>query len=93
MAAKNWHSIAETEEVDAMAQILSKNVNDALDECAPVKSFKIRPAYIPGLQTETKSAMKQRDAARRDIKNTTGEKWILLLFNIIKILNKFKIFH
>ena len=53
-------------------------VTNALDECAPIKTFTSRPGYIAGLSEETKSTMKQRDKARADLKKSTGEKWILL---------------
>ena len=44
LAEQNWEALCETEDVDIMATTLSKNVNAALDICAPVKTFKIRPA-------------------------------------------------
>ena len=59
LAEQNWESLCETEDVDIMATTLSKNVNAALDICAPVKTFKIRPAFIPGLKPDTKSLWKK----------------------------------
>ena len=63
-----------------MAITLSNNVNAALDICAPVKTFKISPAFVPGLKPETKSIMVERDRARGEIKTKTtpGEKHIML---------------
>ena len=59
LAEQNWEALCETEDVDIMATTLSKNVNAALDICAPVKTFKIRPAFIPGLKPDTKSLWKK----------------------------------
>ena len=53
-------------------------VNSALDDCAPIKTFISRPGYITGLTQETKTTMNARGKARAEMKNSTGEKWILL---------------
>ena len=78
LAEQNREVLGETEDVDFMATTLSNNVNSALGVCALVKTFRIRPAFIPGLQPETKSVMELRDKARREINPPLVKKLILL---------------
>ena len=40
LAAQNWEALGITNDVDKMAVALSNNVNAALDNCAPIKTFK-----------------------------------------------------
>ena len=42
LTKKNWVIINECTEVDDMVEIFNKNIEDALDEVAPVKTFSIR---------------------------------------------------
>ena len=58
--------------VNEMASLFSNMVNEALDECAPLKSFILRSTYVPGIYTETKNLMSQQDKARQELKQTTG---------------------
>ena len=78
LAEQNREVLGETVDVDFMATTLSNNVNSALGVCALVKTFRIRPAFIPGLQPETKSVMELRDKARREINPPLVKKMILL---------------
>lgn len=74
---KNWESLGMTEDPNKMAELFTELVNEALDECAPLKSFKIKPGYKHGLTEEAKRLMKERDAARSQLKRSPGEKKIL----------------
>jgi hypothetical protein len=63
LAMQNWEALVETEDADLMARTLSKNVNAALDICAPIKTYKIRPAFVTGLSQHTRNIMEERDKA------------------------------
>ena len=52
-----------------MVEIFNKNIEEALDEVAPVKTFIIRSQYKFGLSDDTKKLMHDRDVTRGSIKN------------------------
>jgi hypothetical protein len=43
-------------------------INEALNEIAPIKTFKFRSSYKFGLSVATKELMKNRDQTRKEIK-------------------------
>ena len=67
LASKNWEIIGETEDVNSMASLFTKMINEALDETAPFKTFTNKPNFKASLSTETKSLMSERDKARREL--------------------------
>ena len=54
-----------------MAKSFDKLIKSALDECAPFKSFKIKPKYKFGLTPECKLLMAERDAIRKNLKKSS----------------------
>ena len=57
----------------------TKNTNEALDEVAPFKTFKIKSQYKFGLSEETKKLIYKRDRTRSSIsKATSSEKPLLI---------------
>ena len=58
----------ECQTVDEMVEIFTDNVNNALDQVAPFKSFQVKSNYRFGISQETKELMKQRDSTREKIK-------------------------
>ena len=42
LARGEWEKIGQTEDVNKMAAILNKQITKSLDECAPMREFKIR---------------------------------------------------
>ena len=77
LAKRNWEALGETNDPNEMAIIFTERITEALDECAPVKTFKIKPGYRPGLTEKAKDLMKERDLARRELKRSPGETKIL----------------
>ena len=77
LAQKAWEKIGETEDLEEMAKEFTDIVVQALDECAPVKRFKISQNYKSGLTEETKKLIKTRDNLRKEMKRSPGEKKIL----------------
>ena len=46
--------------IEEEANSLSEKINSALDKCAPMKTFKIKPKYLYGLSQEAKVLMRNR---------------------------------
>ena len=76
-ASKNWECIGDSDNVNEMAINFSKLVNEALGDCAPVKTFISKPGYIAGLKPETKKITAERDQARNAVKKHTFNKKIV----------------
>ena len=74
---RNWESLGETDNPSTMAELFSIRMTEALDECAPLRTFKIRPGYKQGLTETAKKMIKERDQARADLKGSPGEKKVL----------------
>ena len=54
-----------------MVEVFNKNVQVALDKCAPVKTFKIRSNHRFGLTESTKDLMTKRDQTRAAVSRAT----------------------
>ena len=87
LARKRWEAIGETEDVSEMAKILNKHIQEALDECAPVKKFKIQKNYKSGLKEDTIEMIKDRDKIRKKIGKATEEEKKNLQIEYKKIRN------
>ena len=57
LIAKNWEELGSTENVDDMAKIITNLVSESLDECAPVKTFKIRNQNKHGISENTRHSI------------------------------------
>ena len=66
LATFNFCTQAESEakDINILATEFANTINDALDICAPKKTFTIRPNYVQGLSEKAKSLMKVRDLTR-----------------------------
>ena len=87
LAEQDWESIGETENIDEMTEILNNNVTKALDECAPVKEFKIQKNYRSGLKEGTIEMIKERDKIRKKIGKATKEEKKALQIEYKRIRN------
>ena len=78
LSKKNWAIINECPNVDAMVEIFNKNIEDSLNELAPVKTFSIRSQYKFGLSGDIKKLMQDRNVTRGRIKkaNLISEKCV-----------------
>ena len=72
--AKRTQSTLSEDDVDAMATKFSELFNEALNECAHMKSFTTKTGYIPGLSAETKQMMSDRDKARMGVKSSNDRR-------------------
>ena len=60
LTPKGWEKIGETEDVEEMAKNFTETMQEALDEYAPIKKFKINTSYKQGLMEVTKKMIKER---------------------------------
>ena len=51
--------------MEEMTEKLNAIVSKTLDECAPIKSFKVREQHKFGLSEKTRQSMKARDQLRK----------------------------
>ena len=59
-----------TNTIEEEAAHLSNKINMALDRCAPLKTFTVKPKYVHGLSQVAKNLMSDRDKTRSSLKNT-----------------------
>ena len=88
LRAKNWDRIAQLQDINEQTSELSKELNLALDECAPYKLFKPRENYRPGLSNTTKTLMKERDETRKKIPQANEQEKIRLRATYKQLRNK-----
>ena len=67
LITKNWEELGKTENIDEMAEIITSLVSESLDECAPVKTLKIRNQNKHGISEKTRKLIKERDESRKAI--------------------------
>ena len=67
LAKQDWEKLGGTEDVNEMVKYFTEAVVSSLDECAPIKTFTLKPCYVKGITEETKKMMKERDATRKKI--------------------------
>jgi hypothetical protein len=78
---QDWLDVEECSEsgVDQMVRVFDQNIQTALDQVAPVRSFKIRSNHRFGLSEEVKELMRKREKTRTEIRGaSTKEKGVLL---------------
>ena len=80
LANKDWSFIDSNLGLNLMTEKFAKTVEEALDEIAPIKTFKVRSFHKFGLSDRTKELMKARDQTRLNISsgNSTSQKLTML---------------
>ena len=79
LAKEDWSKILKIENMDEKVELFNSKIQNALDELAPIRSFKIRSQHKFGLSEYTKNLMKKRDSTRAGIsKASPSERPILL---------------
>ena len=84
---REWSGLEECSSVDEMVEIFTNNINESLDEVAPLKSFIVKSNYRFGISPETKNLMKSRDETRAKIKQASSNEKITLLSKYKKLRN------
>ena len=72
LRSRNWTHISSMTDLNEQTNELTKELNLALDECAPYRSFKPRVNYKPGLSEKARSIMKERDLTRKKMTQNNG---------------------
>ena len=90
LASKNWEELGSMENVDEMAssQIITNLVSESLDQCAPVKSFKIRNQNKHGISEQTRSLIKERDVSRKAVTKCSYTEKAVLHAKFKRLRNK-----
>ena len=64
---RDWKKVTNLEDVNEKTMELTNQINQALDECAPYKLFKVRQNFKPGLSENAKKMIQERDLTRKNI--------------------------
>ena len=67
LRARNWDGISSQADVHEQTAAITKEINLALDEIAPLKRFKNREHYKPGLTEKARKIMIERDRIRKSM--------------------------
>ena len=62
---RDWTRIGSIQEINEQTEEFTKEINGALDECAPYRRFKVRQNFKPGLSKLAKEIMGERDLTRK----------------------------
>ena len=74
LRSRDWSRISPLKDVNDMTKEFTLELTKALDECAPLKKFKIREHYKPGLTQTAKLIMQERESHRRRKKKNRNYK-------------------
>ena len=85
---KNWENLCETDNIDEMAEKMNEHIIAALDQCAPVKTFKIRNQNKHGISNHTKTLISERNLTRKKMKDATHSEKVILHEKFKRLRNK-----
>lgn len=81
LAFKDWSILDDCSNVNETERAFTELINEALNETAPFKTFKVRSSYKFGLSAATKELMKNRDQTRKAIKSAGNQEKLILQKN------------
>ena len=67
LRTRDWSQVSNVSDVNKKAMEFTKQVNLALDECAPYKCYKVRDNFKPGLTDAGNKLILERDNTRKKI--------------------------
>ena len=70
---------------------MNVHVLSALDQCAPIKTFKIRNQNKHGISEQTKALIKERDLTRSKMKKVSHTERVILHAKFKRLRNKTEI--
>ena len=85
---KEWEKLGLTENVDDMAEIINSHVLSSLNECAPIKTIKIRNQNRHGISSNTKNLIKERDNTRSKIRTASPKEKSIIHSKYKRLRNK-----
>ena len=84
---KDWSSMEKSSNVNEMVKIYTELNIEALNKCAPFKTFKIKSHYKFCLSEETKDLMRKRDNIRLQMKAANKSERVILHSQYKKLRN------
>ena len=84
---RDWSNLENETDVNLMVDVYTKNNLEALDMCAPFKSFTIKSHYKFGLSEVTKDLMAKRENIREQMNTANKTERTILLIQYKKIRN------
>ena len=78
LALKDWSILDDCSNVNETERAFTELINEALNETAAFKTFKVRSSYKFGLSAATKELMKNRDQTRKAIKSAGNQEKLIL---------------
>ena len=88
LSKKEWSKVIKAEDLNEKVEIFSQFIEEALDEIAPIKSFKVKSRYKFGLSAETKMLMASRDLTRKNISKANDSNRAVLVKKYKILRNK-----
>ena len=92
LSTKDWSQISDVTELEDKVKVYNRMITEALDEVAPIKTFKVKSQYKFGISDSTKVLMAKRDDTRKKIKNSSAANKQVMMNQYRKLRNKVKLF-
>ena len=70
---QDWAEVTSEQDIEKKTEKFTNKITNALDECAPYKSFKIRTNFKPGITDKAKQLMSERDKTRMSMSKANKE--------------------
>ena len=88
LRARDWSQVYNEKDVKTKAMEFTKQINLALDECAPFKNYKVKEKFKPGLSHSAKQLIMERDGTRKKISEASDLEKPLLKAKYKQLRNK-----
>ena len=88
LRARDWSQVYNDKDVNTKAMEFTKQINLALDECAPFKNYKVKEKFKPGLSHSAKQLIMERDGTRNKISEASDLEKPLLKAKYKQLRNK-----
>ena len=85
---KDWSSVEECTDLDQKVNLFSVNIEEALDEIAPMKEFTVKSHHKFGLSDTTKNLMEKRDKTRASLSIASKQHKAVLMVKYRILRNK-----
>ena len=79
LSNKDWARLCQTDDPNEQMEIFYSNFTEVLNKHSPYVTKQLRKNFKCILNKDTKEAMKERDATKKQIRKTTGEERQILL--------------
>ena len=87
LTKKDWSQVEKETNIDKKTEMYTKLVTEALDVCAPIKTFTIKSHYKFGLSDLTKDVVKKRDGVGLEMAKASQKERTILSAQYKKLRN------